>query len=89
MEIVFLPKSKEQLEFFKKFNNQSILKKIRQLLEVIPETPYSGIGKPEPLKHNLSGLWSRRINQEHRLVYEVIEVDNVILIHSVKGHYLK
>lgn len=89
MEIIFLPKSKEQLEFFKKFNNQSILKKIRQLLEVIPETPYSGIGKPEPLKHNLSGLWSRRINQEHRLVYEVIEVDNVILIHSVKGHYLK
>ncbi|TRX23057.1 Txe/YoeB family addiction module toxin [Flavobacterium franklandianum] len=87
MEIIFLPKSKEHLDFFKKVNNPIILKKIRQLLEIIPETPYSGIGKPEPLKHHLSGLWSRRINQEHRLVYEVIQADNVILIHSLKGHY--
>ena len=87
MEIIFLPKSKEHLDFFKKVNNPIILKKIRQLLKIIPETPYSGIGKPEPLKHHLSGLWSRRINQEHRLVYEVIETDNVILIHSLKGHY--
>ncbi len=87
MEIIFLPKSKEHLDFFKKVNNPIILKKIRQLLEIIPETPYSGIGKPEPLKHHLSGLWSRRINQEHRLVYEVIETDTVILIHSLKGHY--
>ena len=66
---------------------QLFLKKIRQLLEIIPEMPYSGIGKPEPLKHHLSGLWSRRINKEHRLVYEIIETDNVILIHSLKGHY--
>ena len=87
MEIIFLPKSKEHLDFFKKVNNPIILKKIRQLLEIIPESPYFGIGKPEPLKHHLSGLWSRRINQEHRLVYEVIETDNVILIHSLKGHY--
>ncbi len=87
MEIIFLPKSKEHLDFFKKVNNPIILKKIRQLLEIITETPYSGIGKPEPLKHHLAGLWSRRINQVHRLVYEVIETDNVILIHSLKGHY--
>ena len=87
MEIIFLPKSKEHLDFFKKVNNPIIIKKIRQLIEIIPETPYSGIGKPEPFKHHLSGLWSRRINQEHRLVYEVIETDNVILIHSLKGHY--
>ena len=87
MEIIFLPKSKEHLDFFKKVNNPIILKKIRQLLEIITETPYSGIGKPEPLKHHLAGLWSRRINHEHRLVYEVIETDNVILIHSLKGHY--
>lgn len=87
MEIIFLPKSKEHLDYFKKVNNPIILKKIRQLLEIIPEMPYSGIGKPEPLKHHLSGLWSRRINKEHRLVYENIETDNVILIHSLKGHY--
>ncbi len=87
MEIIFLPKSKEHLDHFKKVNNQNVLKKVRQLLEIIPETPYTGIGKPESLKHRLSGLWSRRINQEHRLVYEVIEDENVILIHSLKGHY--
>lgn len=87
MEIIFLPKSKEHLDYFKKVNNPIILKKIRQLLEIIPEMPYSGIGKTEPLKHHLSGLWSRRINKEHRLVYEIIETDNVILIHSLKGHY--
>jgi toxin YoeB len=87
MEIIFLPKSKEHLDFFKKVNNPIVLKKIRQLLESVQENPFVGIGKPEPLKHHLSGLWSRRINQEHRLVYEVIETDNVILIHSLKGHY--
>ena len=87
MEIIFLPKSKEHLDFFKKVNNPVILQKIRQLLEAISGNPYSGIGKPEQLKHNLSGLWSRRINQEHRIVYEVVEVDNVFLIHSLKGHY--
>ena len=75
------------MTFLRKSITQFILKKIRQLLEIITETPYSGIGKPEPLKHHLAGLWSRRINQEHRLVYEVIETDNVILIHSLKGHY--
>ena len=87
MEVIFLPKSKEHLDFFKKVNNPIILKKIRQLLESIQEAPYSGIGKPEPLKHDLTGLWSRRINQEHRLIYEVLETDSVILIHSLKGHY--
>lgn len=87
MEIIFLPISKEHLDYFKKVNNPVILKKIRHLLDSILNTPFSGIGKPEPLKHNLSGLWSRRINLEHRLVYEIIESDNVILIHSLKGHY--
>lgn len=75
------------MDYFKKTNNQIILKKIKQILESIQETPYEGIGKPEQLKYNLSGLWSRRINLEHRLVYEVLEKDSVILIHSLKGHY--
>ncbi|MBQ7365961.1 MAG: Txe/YoeB family addiction module toxin [Spirochaetaceae bacterium] len=47
--------------------------------------PFSGIGKPEPLRHELSGYWSRRINHEHRLVYKVSE--NSILIASCKYHY--
>lgn len=88
MEIVFLPKSQEQLDYFKKTNNQIVLKKARQFLEAIIANPFLGIGKPEALKHNLAGLWSRRINKEHRLVYEVLEDENIILVHSLKGHYL-
>lgn len=50
------------LEFWKKSGNTIILKRIRQLLQSIQNDPYNGIGKPEPLKHNLAGHWSRRIN---------------------------
>jgi toxin YoeB len=62
-------------------------KKISQLLHAIESNPYQGIGKPEPLKHNLTGFWSRRINQEHRLVYEVVAEEKMIKVHSLKGHY--
>ncbi len=70
---------------FKKSGNKSILKKILKLLDELVCNPFSGTGKPEPLKHQLSGCWSRRINKEHRLVYEVLE--NKIYILSAKGHY--
>ena len=50
-------------------------------------TPSFGIGKPEKLKYDLSGKWSRRINSEHRLVYEIDENQNLIIVHSLKGHY--
>jgi toxin YoeB len=65
--------------------NKVVLKKISSLLRAILENPFSGIGKPEPLKHQLTGCWSRRINQEHRLVYEIL--DGRILVHSLRGHY--
>jgi toxin YoeB len=61
------------------------LKKIYQLLESIKDSPFEGIGKPELLKHNLSGYWSRRINIEDRLVYEILEGEIFVL--SLKGHY--
>ena len=69
-----------------KSGNKSIQKKINELITSIGQTPYSGIGKPEALKHRLSGL-CRRIIKEHRLVYEIDEEANLILIHSLKGHY--
>jgi len=47
--------------------------------------PFEGIGKPEPLKHELSGKWSRRINEEHRIIYDV--TDDIINVYSLKGHY--
>lgn len=73
MEIELTHTALEDLKYFKKSGNQSVLKKVRTLLESIQITPYSGIGKPEALKYDQSGNWSRRINQEHRLVYEVLE----------------
>jgi toxin YoeB len=85
MEIDYTLQAKEDLAYWKKVNNTIVLKKIRKLIEVIIETPYEGIGKPELLKHNLSGCWSRRITQEHRLVYLV--ESNLITVLSLKGHY--
>ena len=77
MEIRFSNEGFEDLNYWKK-NNPQMVNRIKKLLENILESPYEGIGKPEPLKYGLSGFWSRRINQEHRLVYrvkdEIIEV---------------
>ena len=61
------------------------MNKISTLINAIIQNPFTGIGKPELLKYQLKGAWSRRINQEHRLVYELL--DNRILIHSARGHY--
>ena len=85
MEVVFTLQAKEDLDYWKKTHNGIILKKIRKLIVATLDNPYAGIGKPELLKHNLSGCWSRRINREHRLVYEV--ADQLVTILSIKGHY--
>lgn len=63
------------------------LKKINDLLKEIDRTPFEGTGKPEPLKQNLQGYWSRRIDHEHRMIYK-IENEEVILI-SFRYHYSK
>jgi len=80
-----MPEAKADLDFWIKSGNKPVLKKITQLLESVSTTPYEGIGKPEPLKYNLMGCWSRRIDQEHRIVYEV-HSDKIIVL-SLKGHY--
>jgi toxin YoeB len=85
MEIIFLPKAMEDLNFWKKSGQKQIQQRITVLLQSIVLTPFAGIGKPEALKHEFTGMWSRRINQTHRLVYEV--KDNGIYIHSLKDHY--
>ncbi len=84
-QLNFSIQAQNDIAFFKKTGNKVVLKKLLLLLNEISEHPYSGTGKPEALKFNLTGLWSRRINLEHRLVYEVL--DDQILIHSAKGHY--
>ena len=65
--------------------DKRMLKKINELIKDIQRTPFEGMGKPEPLKYDLSGLWSRRIDREHRLVYQVNETE--ILIYSCRYHY--
>lgn len=87
MEIIFTLDAKEDLDYWKKTNNQKVLKKIRQLIESIQISPSKGIGKPEALKNNFSGCWSRRIDLEHRIIYEI--TDDFIYILSLKGHYEK
>ena len=66
-------------------NDKKMLKRINELLKDINRTPFTGLGKPEPLKANLSGYWSRRIDSEHRLVYK-IENNNIVIL-SCRYHY--
>ena len=87
MEIVYSDEAKRDIEYWKKSGNTGIQKKIQQLLQAIAIDPYNGTGKPEPLRHNLSGLWSRRINQEHRIIYQLLEDRKTIKIYSLRGHY--
>jgi len=65
--------------------DKTMVKRINELIKDIRRNPFEGIGKPEPLKHQLAGFWSRRINQEHRLVYTVI--DDSIVIAQCRYHY--
>jgi toxin YoeB len=85
MEVVYTQKAKNDLAFWKKSGNIQIQMRISLLIFSIQQTPFEGIGKPESLRHNLSGKWSRRINKEHRLVYEV-DQQRIIII-SLLHHY--
>ncbi len=82
--ISFLPRAFE--DFVKWANeNKKIHARIAELIRDIQRSPFSGIGKPEPLKHNLKGLWSRRITDQHRLTYEIR--DEEIVIVQCRLHY--
>lgn len=91
MEVIYAPKAVADLAYWKKSGNKRVQKKIQQLITAIKENPFEGIGKPEPLKHDLAGKWSRRINQEHRIIYTVSDEDQIQILHllSLKGHYEK
>lgn len=89
MKIILAPEAFDDLEYWKKTNNQFVLNKIKRLLQDILEHPYSGIGKPEYLKYDLSGKWSRRINSEHRIVYMVHDDEVELHVLSMRYHYKK
>lgn len=77
-------KAINDIDFFKKIGNRSVLTKIGTLFSELEEHPFTGTGKPEQLKYQLTGLWTRRINREHRMLYGV--ETPVVYIHSLKGH---
>jgi toxin YoeB len=85
VEIELFEDAIADFEYWKKSGNLAVQKKINLLFSSMLETPFEGIGKPEALKHNLSGKWSRRINAEHRIVYEV--EGELIKVYSLKNHY--
>jgi toxin YoeB len=80
-------KARKELLIHYKSGNKSDIRKIEQIFLEITENPYEGTGKPEPLKYDLSGYWSRRINQRDRIIYRVFEGRVLVLVISAIGHY--
>ena len=89
MELKFTPDAKKDLEWWKQHGDAASKRKIQQLLNEMEEHPRTGTGKPELLSGDLSGVWSRRINQEHRILYEIHDKVLVVLVLSMKYHYKK
>ena len=84
MTLIFSKHAWEDYLYWQR-TDRKILQRINTLIREIQRTPFVGIGKPEPLKHGLSGYWSRRINDEHRIIYK-IEADS-LLIAQLRYHY--
>lgn len=84
MKLTFSSKAWEDYLYWQK-TDKAMVKRINLLIKEASREPFEGIGKPEPLKHGLSGYWSRRINDEHRLVYKVF--NDELLIAQLRYHY--
>lgn len=83
MEVIYSVKAREDISYWKKSGNKAVQQKISALIDDILEHPYTGLGKPEALKYELSGSWSRRITQADRLVYSVDIENNRIEIETL------
>jgi toxin YoeB len=84
MKLIFAEAAWQDYGYWQQQDKQ-MLKRINQLIQEIQREPFAGIGKPEPLKHALSGYWSRRINDEHRIAYKV--ENDALLIAQLRHHY--
>lgn len=84
MNLTFTPQGWEDYQYWVA-TDAKMLKRINELIKEIQRSPYEGIGKPEPLKQNLAGYWSRRITEEHRIVYK--RIDNTIVYVQLRYHY--
>lgn len=85
--IEYSPQAIKDIAFFKKSGNVSVQKKITKLIAELEEHPTRGSGQVEALKYDLTGFWSRRITDEHRLVYEIDEDLKIVYIFKMRGHY--
>ncbi|MFK7971536.1 MAG: Txe/YoeB family addiction module toxin [Bacteroidia bacterium] len=86
MNIVFTEHAFEEYVSWQN-RDKKVFKKLNALIKEISRTPFEGRGKPEPLKYELAGFWSRRIDLEHRLIYKVS--DDQVLVYSCRYHYDK
>jgi toxin YoeB len=87
MKVVFSPTALDHVSYWTEANPKMV-RRIFDLIKEIRRTPYEGKGNPEALKHEWSGYWSRRIDQEHRLIYRITEDEPpMVYIASAKGHY--
>ncbi len=84
MRLIFSSRAWDEYLYWQK-TDKTMIKRINALIKDTIRDPFEGIGKPEPLKHSLSGYWSRRINDEHRFVYKVLDDD--LLIAQLRYHY--
>ncbi len=84
MRFVFAPHGWEDYTFWQA-TDRATLQRINRLLDEVARDPFAGIGKPEQLRHALAGAWSRRIDQEHRLVY-LVEGDDIVILQA-RYHY--
>lgn len=84
MRLIFSEQAWEDVLYWQR-HDRKLLQRINKLIEEIRRDPFSGIGKPEPLRHALAGYWSRRIDDEHRIVYQ--PADEGLLIAQLRYHY--
>ncbi len=85
--VEFIERSKKELQKHHKSGKQATIKKITVILKELSIHPYTGVGKPEQLKGELSGFWSRRLNRKDRIIYKVKEDIVTVYVVSAMGHY--
>ena len=85
MEVAYSAKALDDIRYWKKTGNKKVQARIAALIEDAKLHPFTGIGKPEPLKYDLAGKWSRRIDKENRIIYSL--KDNLLFIYTLTGHY--
>lgn len=86
-KIEFKRCAREDLAFHRKVGDKAVLQKLRALIKELADHPTTGTGKPELMRNNFSGCWSRRINHKHRLVYSIHEEVVTVMVLSCRGHY--